>query len=158
MKGWKRTNGWIGPFGERRRTGISWIGHRERRGRCQSKPIQGFFGRSVKIQHLPAANETNGVGPLSRRGAAVETNNVVGHRDEFLVQFGTESIELSKIQGPKIEKEVPINQLCVDTKVVYLFLLAVCITAVTYFLGRPALERHKVESVLKNYNCIPVLC
>jgi hypothetical protein len=55
---------------------------------------------------------------------------------------------LAQIEGSKIEKEVPVYQLGVYAKVVYLFLLAVCVAAVGDILGRTTLQRDKVETIL----------
>ena len=102
MKGRQWTEGRIGSSRKRRNTGIGGIRFGKVFHGSLTEAIKGFFWCSVEVEDLPTSNETNRVGSLGGSGGTVKADNLVGKTNELFVEFDTESIELTEIEGSKI--------------------------------------------------------
>lgn len=80
-----------------------------------------FLGCSILIEHLPCANEKHGVGAFRWSLVGAKANDMIRKvlALQLLVEFVTKSIELSQVEWTKVQKEVPVDQLRVDTEEMY---------------------------------------
>ena len=150
MKGRKRSQGWICSPAKRCNACVDGIGDCELNVGSQTESIEGLFGRSVEVQNLPAANEADSIGSFGRGNTAVETDDVTREVDKLLIELGAESIQLTKIEGTKIKEKVPVDKFVIDTKVVYLLLLASRVSSKGVLLRWSALERHEIQTILND--------
>lgn len=87
----------------------------------------GLFGCAFQIDDLPATNQMNSVGAFRIVDTGIEAHG--GEFAQFVVELLAKTHELAQIERTEIKKKVPIYKFIVDTKEVYLFLLAVLFSA-----------------------------
>jgi len=116
----------------------------------------GLFGGAIQVEHLPGANEKDGIGSLGGIRARVETDG--GELAEFVIELFAKARQLTEIQGSEIKKKVPVDEFVVDAKEMNLFLVAFGVfvlllvafgdTGENVVTGRELGERSVVQSFL----------
>jgi len=86
----------------------------------RSKPPIRLLQGPSQIQHLPGANQNDGVAPSLSRRAGVITEDAIGEvgGGELGVEGRAEAVELAEVEGSVVQEEVPVEEVVVDAEVV----------------------------------------
>lgn len=93
-------------------------------------------GTSFQFQHLPGRNQEDGVGAFVGFGAGIEQNGRLGMVGQQLVDVTGKAIQLSQIEGPEVQEEIPIDEFLVDVEEDGGDLLALSIAQQYFVTGR----------------------
>ena len=120
-----------------------------------TEPVKGSRGGSLEFQNLPGGNEKDGIRSLVAFHAAVKQNDGLWMVGQQLIQMACETVELSQIQWPKIEKEIPIHQFFVDVEENGRHLFVLSIPQQNFVAGRWSFQGTIIQAVLQIKKEIP---
>lgn len=148
----QRTQCWIGPSAQWWCTCITlemFLGRRSwARGWRNAESMKSLLRGPMEVQYLPTAYKANCVCPLRRCVARIKAYHVLRHCLEFVIEFHTESVQLSKVKRPKVKKEVPVDEFIVNAEIMYRLLSARGITLVSNFLRWLGFQSNVIQSIL----------